>query len=122
MTRTLIAWVLLFVLGGGAAAAQDFRPVTERSAFLDLLDGRSLRLALFAIELDVTADGKINGRALGSPVTGQWTWQDGYFCRRMDWSGTEIAQNCQLVEARGRSEMRFTVDRGAGDSAAFRLE
>ena len=33
----------------------------------------------------------------------------------------EIAYNCQLVEARDGEVMRFTVDRGKGDSASFRL-
>jgi len=39
----------------------------------------------------------------------------------MDWDGTAIKYNCQLVELRGSDEMRFTVDRGAGRSARFRL-
>jgi hypothetical protein len=33
----------------------------------------------------------------------------------------EIPYNCQLVEERGGEVMRFTVDRGTGDSASFRL-
>jgi hypothetical protein len=39
----------------------------------------------------------------------------------MDWSGYPIPQNCQLVEAKGDEVIRFTVDRGAGDAASFRL-
>jgi len=38
----------------------------------------------------------------------------------MDWGGYPIDYNCQLVEVRGGA-MRFTVDRGAGDSATFNL-
>jgi hypothetical protein len=108
-------------LAGATAQAQDFVPVTEKSEFLEVLSGRELELRLFKIRLDVQPDGQIAGSALGWDVTGSWDWKDGYFCREMDWSGYDIPMNCQLVEVRGTSEMRFTVDQGAGDSASFRL-
>lgn len=103
------------------AAASDFVPVRDKDRFVALVEGRELRLGLFRISLSVTRDGRIEGSALGWGVTGTWAWKDGYFCRELDWSGTAIPYNCQLVEARGDSELRFTVDRGAGDSASFRL-
>lgn len=101
-------------------AAQDYAPVRDRDTFLQLVEGRELRLGSFGVGLKVLPDGRITGSALGWAITGSWAWRDGYFCREMDWSGKEIPYNCQLVEARGE-ELRFTVDRGAGDSAAFRL-
>ncbi len=107
---------------GSAAAAEDFVPVTEVDRFLALVEGRELRLPLAGITLVVTPDGRIDGTAGGWDVTGSWDWQDGHFCREMDWSGTEIAYNCQLVEARGTDRMRFTVDRGTGRAATFRLQ
>jgi len=73
------------------------------------------------LTLSVTADGAIQGRAAGRDVTGDWSWQEGYFCRKMMWGEREIPYNCQLVEIRNGDEMRFTVDRGAGDSATFKL-
>ncbi|HMS95297.1 MAG TPA: hypothetical protein PKA03_08770 [Tabrizicola sp.] len=69
----------------------------------------------------VRPGGVIEGSALGWTITGTWDWRDGYFCREMDWSGTEITYNCQLVEARNGEAVRFTVDQGAGESATFRL-
>ena len=104
----------------GPVSADAYRRVAERDAFLDLVEGRDLRLPLFGVTLKVQEDGTIAGEAMGWTITGTWTWQDGYFCREMDWSGYAIAPNCQLVEVNGRS-MRFTVDRGAGTSASFRL-
>ena len=103
------------------AAAEGFEPVTEEQQFLNLIKGRELRLALFGVGLRVLPDGQITGQALGTPVTGQWSWQGGYFCREMKWGARPIPPNCQLVEARGDDELRFTVDRGAGQSAAFAL-
>ena len=80
-----------------------------------------MRKGLFGISLQVQPDGQIKGRAMGWDVTGTWDWKDGYFCREMDWSGYAIPMNCQLVEAKGNQQIRFTVDRGAGDSASFNL-
>jgi hypothetical protein len=102
------------------AAAQDFVVVAERDAFVALVDGKELRLGMLGISLQVAADGTIAGSAAGWEVTGSWTWEDGHFCREMDWSGTPVPYNCQLVEVAG-SQIRFTVDKGEGDSATFNL-
>ena len=118
----MVRWSVVCLVSAFAfpALADEFQPVREKAEFLRLLEGRELRLGLFKIGLKVLPDGRIEGSALGWGITGTWRWQDGYFCREMDWSGKPIPYNCQLVEARG-NEMRFTVDQGAGDSAEFRL-
>ena len=113
--------ICLGLVAASPALANDFVEVREKSAFLDLLQGRALHIGMYNLVLNVTPDGRINGSALGWDIAGTWTWQDGYFCREMDWSGTEIPLNCQLVEVRGTEKMRFTVDRGVGRSAAFNL-
>lgn len=111
----------LLSLAAVPASAESFSRIADKSAFLQTVEGKELRLGMFGIALKVEEDGEIKGRALGWDVTGTWEWQDGYFCREMDWSGYPIPKNCQLVEARGGEEIRFTVDRGAGDSASFKL-
>ena len=103
------------------ASANGFEPIREKGDFLSLVKDRVLRIGLYNLSLRVLPDGRIEGSALGWGITGTWSWQDGYFCREMDWSGTPIRYNCQLVEARGGEQLRFTVDQGAGDSATFRL-
>jgi len=103
------------------ALANDFVPVRDKGEFLSLVQDRELRLSLYGLTLNVLPDGRIEGEALGSPVTGTWTWNDGYFCREMGWNGRDIAYNCQLVEAQDASALRFTVDQGKGQSAVFRL-
>ncbi|MGL5010172.1 MAG: dihydrodipicolinate reductase [Paracoccaceae bacterium] len=113
--------VAAFGLMMALPAHADFMPVTERDAFLELVEGRELRLGVFQIELKITPDGQINGSALGWDVTGTWAWEDGFFCREIDWSGKAIPYNCQLVEVLGQEKMRFTVDKGAGDEATFNL-
>jgi hypothetical protein len=114
--------VLALVFGvAGPAAANGYEPIRDKSAFLSLIEGRSLQLKLFRISLSVLPDGRIDGSALGWPVTGSWYWKNGYFCREMDWSGSPIPFNCQLVEAQGDDQIRFTVDQGKGEAATFRL-
>ena len=112
------AAVLALVFSAGAA--QAFERVSDVGTFNALIAGKELRLGLYGLALSVTPDGRIAGRAVGYAVTGSWAWENGYFCRQMDWSGTEIPYNCQLVEVNG-SQMRFTTDQGAGDDAVFNL-
>lgn len=115
--RSLAAFLLLTA----PALAETYQPITDRSTFVDIITQHELRIGLYNLSLTISPKGQITGSALGWQITGNWTWQDGYFCRNMDWSGTPIPYNCQLVEAKGRQKLRFTTDKGAGDSAAFDL-
>lgn len=116
----MIRLLFLSVLMVAPASAFAFERVTEKSAFLTLISGKSLSNRLYGVTLQVTSDGSIAGDALGWDITGAWDWRDGYFCRDMAWGSDPIGFNCQLVEAKG-SEMRFTSDQGTGDSASFKL-
>jgi hypothetical protein len=104
------------------ALADDYAPIKDEQQFVALVDGKVLRNYLYGIRLNVLEQGTIQGSASGWEIVGNWTWQDGYFCREMSWGGDPIPYNCQLVEAQGDSRIRFTVDQGAGDSASFRLQ
>ncbi|WP_103332161.1 dihydrodipicolinate reductase [Pseudotabrizicola formosa] len=119
MRRFLFA--VLMVILPGLAQANDYSPVRDKDQFLSLVKDKDLRIGLYNLTLKVTPDGKINGTALGWAISGTWRWEDGYFCRDMDWSGYAIPFNCQLVETRDGRDLRFTVDKGAGSSASFRL-
>jgi hypothetical protein len=114
-------FIALAVAAALPAAAESFSRISDRSAFVQTVQDKELRLGMFGVSLKVEEDGEIRGSALGWDIIGTWEWQDGYFCREMDWSGYPIPQNCQLVEAKGGEEIRFTVDKGAGDSASFKL-
>jgi hypothetical protein len=112
---------ILLLAAPVAASANDFKPIMDKDDFLSLIQNRELRIGMYNLSLNLMPDGQIKGRALGWDITGKWQWQDGYFCREMDWSGMEIEYNCQLVEVNGDERLRFTVDKGAGDSATFKL-
>ena len=116
----VLALVCAFALAS-PAAADGYEPVREKDRFLDLVKDRALRIGLYDLTLNVMPDGRIAGSAMGWEITGNWAWKNGYFCREMDWSGTKIDYNCQLVEVSAQKSLRFTVDQGRGDSAVFRL-
>lgn len=118
--RPILHFLFAFLLPL-SAEANEYEPIRDKSEFLSLIDGKELRIGLYNLSLKLTPDGKIEGNALGWGITGNWRWEEGYFCRDMDWSGYPIEYDCQLVEQRGDRELRFTVDRGKGDSASFRL-
>ncbi|SHH50292.1 dihydrodipicolinate reductase [Marivita hallyeonensis] len=118
MTRlTLFAAAATVALLPQVAAA-ELKRIDDRSEFVALVQGKTLSRPM--VRLQVGADGSISGRGVTWDVTGNWSWENGYFCRDLNWGGDDLGYNCQEVLANG-SEMRFTADRGAGQSADFRL-
>lgn len=100
------------------AALADLEKVTDRTQFVELVTGKKLTRPL--VELEVSPDGGIRGKGVRWDVTGTWSWRDGYFCRDLNWGGDDLGYNCQEVRVNG-DRLRFTSDKGAGDSADFRL-
>ena len=101
----------------GQVSASD-TIITNRSDFENLVIEKKLKR--FLISLSVTSDGKIKGSAAGRNVTGDWDWIDGFFCRTLLWGKRELKYNCQQVNFDGQ-RLRFTSDRGEGQSASFAL-
>ena len=110
--------VAIVSLGLAAPVAAEFVPVRNGTEFTKLIEDK--RLTRMGIKLTVTPSGDIEGRAFGRPVTGDWSWRDGYFCRDLYWGETELGYNCQMV-ARSGSALRFISDRGQGQSADLYL-
>ena len=107
------------IVGPRTAQAEEFRVVDSDTRFVALIEGRELRR--LGIRLTVTPTGEIQGRAFGGPVTGQWRWENSYFCRDLFWNDTDLGYNCQLVQENGPT-LRFTSDQGAGMFADLTLE
>lgn len=111
-------WIAI-ALTMSASPAFAFDRVTTRDGFLQLVQGNQLKA--LGVRLQVGADGSIRGRAFGHEVTGDWRWQDGYFCRTMEVGGDPIELNCQEVNRKG-NRIRFQSDRGTGESATLRID
>lgn len=105
-------------LGLPQSAAAELKRIESKSEFMQIVQGKTLSRPL--VRLTVDQNGDITGRGVTWDVTGSWSWQDGFFCRDLNWGGDDLGYDCQEVRANG-SEVRFTSDQGAGDTADFRL-
>lgn len=106
-----LAWV-------NAPVFADFAIITDRSEFVAVVEDKYLQRIF--IELNISLDGQISGSAVTRPVTGDWQWKEGYFCRSLFWGQRDLGYNCQEVSVAGK-KIRFTSDEGEGDHADFTL-
>ena len=116
MSRVLL--LSLLVLFASSALANE--RISDRVTFLNLVLDKTLSLPLFRIRLHVNEEGTIQGKGMGRSVSGFWKWQDGYFCRTLNWGGLDLSSNCQRVTL-DNGRLIFTSDRGSGASAKFSL-
>ncbi|MGB3244309.1 MAG: dihydrodipicolinate reductase [Sulfitobacter sp.] len=116
--KKLITAACVALVGFAAPAFAEFQQVTSRSEFVSLITGKTLTRPL--VRIKVSSNGTITGRGAAWDVTGQWKWKEGYLCRSLEWGGDDLGYNCQEIRVNG-STMRITSDRGAGESADFRL-
>ena len=100
--KSLFASISACVLALATPAFADYEKVTTKADFVALVAGQ------------------ISGMGAVWEITGQWQWKGNYLCRSLEWGGDDLGYNCQSVEADG-AKMRITSDKGAGQSAEFRL-
>lgn len=113
--RLLVCALIASLLPMSALA---FERITSAHDFATQISGRAL--TRIGVSLTVLPSGQIEGRGMGSPVTGAWQWSEGYFCRTLAWGDRALGHNCQAVLLEG-DRVRFVSDRGTGDHADFRL-
>ncbi|MEP4248229.1 dihydrodipicolinate reductase [Tateyamaria sp.] len=102
-----------------APAWADLVKIEDQGQFVRLINGKTLTRPM--VKLTVSPDGQIEGRGSLWDIEGSWSWQGGFFCRDLFWGGDALGYNCQEVQASADGQIKFTSDRGAGDSATFRL-
>lgn len=114
--KTMIA--VVFACAAAMPVHADFARVDNGDDFRSIITGKVLTRPL--IRLKVSPSGTIRGTGARWAITGSWSWQDGFFCRDLFWGGDPLGYNCQEVRVKGE-RIRFTADRGRGESAVFRL-
>ena len=123
MTKWLAAFSLLFGALSTPALA-EYRPVQDRGEFMQLVNGRTLVLTrpgiARPIAIQVQRNGALTGEARGYELTGAWQWENGRFCRQMDWGGYNVRYSCQAVSKDGDT-LKFVSDRGLFRTAYFEL-
>lgn len=118
MKKVLITACASILALSGAAYA-EFQKVESQAEFVSATSGKTLKRPM--VQLNVTPAGAISGKGAVWEISGSWTWKDGYFCRSLEWGGDDLGYNCQEVALNG-GKIRFTSDKGAGDSADFTLQ
>lgn len=114
--RKTFLWICSILLVAPAIAAAN-QKITDAQTFHQLVQSHHLKRAFITLEVD--ANGSITGTAFGRPVRGDWSWQEGYFCRTLFWGTRDLGYNCQEVRHSG-DRLIFQSDRGTGDSADFK--
>jgi hypothetical protein len=94
------------------------KKVDSQKDFVRLVAGKTLTRPF--VNLEVAKNGIITGKGAAWAISGDWSWQDGYFCRDLFWGGDALGYNCQEIKVEA-DRVRFTSDRGAGDSAEFKI-
>jgi hypothetical protein len=117
MMRFII--IVLIATFASPAIADDFARIADRGVFVNLISGK--RLTSFGVSLTVNPSGSIGGRAFGRDISGNWTWDGGYFCRTMKAGDTLFERNCQVVQQKD-GRIRFIADKGTGSIADLRLQ
>lgn len=117
-TRFSIVLAAVALVMAPQIASAELKRIDNKSEFVQLVQGKTLSRPL--VRLKVSPDGSISGRGVSWDVTGSWSWEDDFFCRDLNWGGDDLGYNCQEVRANGNA-LRFTSDKGAGESADFRL-
>lgn len=115
--RLMIAATVAFCAASPVWA--ELVKINDQSAFVQLVAGKTLTRPL--VKIEVSPNGQIAGRGSVWDIEGTWSWKDGYFCRDLFWGGDALGYNCQEVQASADGRIKFTSDRGAGDSAMFSL-
>lgn len=116
--KTAIVSLLCALAAPSGPLLAELAKIDNETEFRQAVEGKILTRPL--VRLSVLSDGRITGTGARWDVTGAWKWEGGYFCRKLEWGGSDLGYNCQEVRA-DAGRIRFTSDRGLGASAEFRL-
>ena len=82
--------LLLTLVVAVPATAQAYYRISDRTPFVTTVVGKDLKIALYRLTLNVTANGSINGRPAALDLVRLWSWEVRSFCPHMAWSGYPI--------------------------------
>lgn len=119
MRKVSIMLGFIVATAAASAASAEMTKVNSQKDFVCLVAGKKLTRPF--VKIEVAQDGNITGKGVTWEITGDWTWKDGYFCRNLFWGGDTLGYNCQEIKVKD-GLVRFTSDRGEGDSAEFKMK
>jgi hypothetical protein len=110
---------------GSAGQNSQFIPIKSKAEFVKAIEKKVLRRRF--VELRVSTNGTINGKAAFKSVTGLWDWDmapsnNFHFCRSLNWGNTKSwERSCQVVLIDSQlNRIRFMSE--SGKYADFDIE
>ena len=93
--------------------------IVTKQAFLDQVAGR--RLIQGDSWVIITPQGTVEGMGPDrNPVSGNWFWQDHFYCRTIHFDGKDLPEDLQSVTVEG-DQVSFVHDRGNGDTMTWTI-
>jgi hypothetical protein len=100
------------------ASRRGWVRLSSSEAFLETIADREL--AGEGMRFIVHSDGRISGTVGTDLLSGQWYWEDEYFCRTAALNGEDLGLDCEVIELCGNS-MRYTRNKGQGTASIVSL-
>ncbi len=118
-TSTHLAGVIAgLTLGVTPALAED---ITTKERFLERVAGKKLTQEDDSWVV-ISPNGTVNGQLPGQgTLVGDWTWNDGYYCRDIAIDDVALPHDCQAVSVDG-DVVTFAHDKGGGISVAWTMQ
>ena len=109
--------ILATVVALKGALAEE---ITTKEQFLAEIVGK--RLVQDDSWVIISPDGRVTGKGPGKgDIAGEWTWDQGYYCRKITIDDEPFPRNCQEVTLEG-DVVSFIHDKGQGITVSWRLE
>ena len=89
----------------------SWKRVTTRDMFCRLFADRELSQG--SLRFTIHSDGMMTGTVDGLVLSGNWTWEGGYFCRRAHLAEEDLGTDCEIIESDGH-RMRYFPSKGEG--------
>ena len=104
-----------------AWAADEKTRIETEQEFREIAVGKKLvyKIGEYVIAHD---DGTMSGYFGGKPLTGNWNWEDGYYCRTGKLGGKSLGEDCQIVELSGNRLTFFRKKGKGGKSGPYKIE
>ena len=100
-----------------APAAADFKRITTKSEFLDLVVEREFTASETSVRY--TEDGNMVGVARGMQIKGTWDWISDALCRKATLGSTDLGHDCLTVHADG-DHVILVRNKGLGQAFLLR--
>ena len=68
----------------------------------------------------IMSDGSLTGEFNGKALTGSWTEEDGYFCRKVQLDGEALPDDCQTL-TRVEGGIMLGREKGQGSTALYKV-